>query len=69
MADPYTAEELGEMQLYLEYLGNFTWRRGRRPAADRGSLPEAWREFLRINSRDQDSMGLFIYYIVAFWNK
>ena len=68
MAD-YTAEELAEMQLHIEYLGNFLRRRGCRPAAERGSLPEAWREFLRINSRDQYSMGLFIYYIVAFWNK
>ena len=67
MAGAYTADELGEMQLYLEYLGKFPRPRGR--AADKGSLTEAWREFLRLNSRDQDSIGLFIYYILAFWNK
>ena len=65
----YTDEKLNEMKLYIEYLSEFTRRRGRRPAAERDYLPEAWSEFLPINLRDQYSLGLFVFYVVAVWNR
>ena len=66
----YTNTELNGMKTYIEYLSRRPRRLGRRPASYR-EMPDAWREFLRLNSGDQYALGLFVFYVyvVGFWNK